>query len=117
MTSLFLSLLLGSHFGGGGGVMHRVVDGVAGKVITFKVTSGDDPDDSDTGADSDEDSDLEAIPPEPPTPPTAPTPPTPPTPPMPPIPPTMGIFGGVGTSAPRKITIKGKDTPTVEVLH
>ena len=100
--------LAGDYFGGPS-VMHRVFDRVAGNVIV-KVTSGEDPDDEDTGSDSDTDTELEVIPPTPPTPPTAPTPPTPPT------PPTFGIVGGVRTT-PVKITLKGRDLPTVEALH
>ena len=85
MTGFILSLLV-AHGGfflerfGGHGAMGKVMGGLADKMITLKITSADDDEgsgDANNDSETDEDSDLEIIPPIPPVPPIPPIPPVP----------------------------------------
>ena len=108
MMSLFLSLLVGSN-PLGAGVLHRVVDNVAAKVVSIQVTTADDtdPDTADSSdSDTDTDTDLEVVPP------------TPPVPPVPPAPPKDFHFRlDIGDRAAARFSETGKKVPTVELLH
>src|SRR6266850_1468658 len=121
MTGFILSLLV-AHSGfflerfGGHGAMGKVMGGLADKMITLKITSADDDEgsgDANNDSETDEDSDLEIIPP---------IPPVPPIPPIPPVPRVRKFQVPVDPDSGQvrdlpRFTEKARNVPTADVLH
>lgn len=101
---LLIPLLAAGGLFRGDSVTGRVLSGLAGKVITLKVTQGDPDQDADPG-DAPDEADTEELP-------------VPPSPPVPPVPPKDFHFRfDMGGHELPRFTEKGKNIPTVELLH